>query len=179
VVSLELASRSGTGRRVTLVLRRRNDWPSYLVRFGAVPPVHLDLTNQSRQACISLSNHLIANPSLLASCASPIVELGAGVGLLSLVAARLNSKTHIVATDADESVLEQLVGNVTLSELSIQSVRRRKGADGFARRRVGYAGASKKARLGTRVLSTGYQTRVGAMGSRSVRRSTRADHFGC
>ncbi|GAA5875635.1 hypothetical protein JCM8547_000896 [Rhodosporidiobolus lusitaniae] len=70
------------------------------------------------QACIALSNHLIAFPSILTS-SSTILELGAGIGLLSLVAARLSysigsdeQKTRIVATDVDEKVLEMLEGNI-------------------------------------------------------------------
>jgi predicted nicotinamide N-methyase len=74
----------------------------------------------SRQACIALSNHLIASPSALSS-SDNILELGAGVGLLSLVAARLLSREgaaeqvklkRVVATDVDEKVLEMLEGNV-------------------------------------------------------------------
>lgn len=74
-----------------------------------------------RQACISLSNHLIASPSLLASTsAAPlptVLELGAGVGLLSLVAGRsAPDGARIVATDVDDKVLQQLEDNVELSE---------------------------------------------------------------
>ncbi|ORY79734.1 hypothetical protein BCR35DRAFT_94231 [Leucosporidium creatinivorum] len=74
------------------------------------------------QACISLSNHLIASPSLLAPSpsASPptILELGAGVGLLSLVAGRLApDDARLVATDVDEKVLQQLEENVELNDL--------------------------------------------------------------
>ncbi|GAA5912811.1 hypothetical protein JCM6882_000435 [Rhodosporidiobolus microsporus] len=73
------------------------------------------------QACIALSNHLIATPSLLAS-PSPVLELGAGVGLLSLVAARIQAEAEagaakIIATDVDEKVLEMLEGNIKLNGL--------------------------------------------------------------
>lgn len=72
-----------------------------------------------RQACIALSNHFIASPTPLLR-SHDIVELGAGVGLLSLVAAKLKGggggEGKIVSTDIDEKVLELLEGNVKLSE---------------------------------------------------------------
>jgi predicted nicotinamide N-methyase len=73
-----------------------------------------------RQACIALSNHFIADPSTIQE-ARNIVELGAGVGLLSLVAATLreeaeNGAGKIVTTDVEENVLELLGANVRLSE---------------------------------------------------------------
>ncbi|BGP38208.1 hypothetical protein JCM10449v2_002137 [Rhodotorula kratochvilovae] len=74
------------------------------------------------QACIALSNHLIASPAPLRR-ARRILELGAGVGLLSLVAARLiraeggDGQGRVVATDVDEKVLELLEGNIQLNEL--------------------------------------------------------------
>ncbi|GAA6025080.1 hypothetical protein JCM10207_003401 [Rhodosporidiobolus poonsookiae] len=77
------------------------------------------------QACIALSNHLLASPSILTST-STILELGAGVGLLSLVSARLlqpasgetERRGKIVATDVDEQVLRMLEGNIALNDLS-------------------------------------------------------------
>ncbi|BGP14135.1 hypothetical protein JCM10213_002432 [Rhodosporidiobolus nylandii] len=77
------------------------------------------------QACIALSNHLIARPSLL-SGPSNILELGAGVGLLSLVSAQLlagqpaseERRRRIVATDVDERVLGMLEGNIALNNLT-------------------------------------------------------------
>ncbi|GAA5839700.1 hypothetical protein JCM11251_002566 [Rhodosporidiobolus azoricus] len=77
------------------------------------------------QACIALSNHLIASPALLTD-SSAIVELGAGVGLLSLVAARIREGSgagqgggagKIVATDVDDRVLELLRSNIKLNDL--------------------------------------------------------------
>ncbi|GAA5933254.1 hypothetical protein JCM3775_002586 [Rhodotorula graminis] len=72
------------------------------------------------QACIALSNHLIAAPHVLER-SSRIIELGAGVGLLSLVAARLwraaGRRGRIVATDVDEKVLDVLTSNLELNEL--------------------------------------------------------------
>ncbi|BGP30322.1 hypothetical protein JCM10296v2_002076 [Rhodotorula toruloides] len=77
------------------------------------------------QACIALSNHLLANPAALLS-ANRILELGAGVGLLSLVTARIlhdqsakggTEGRRIVATDVDERVLEMLRGNIALNSL--------------------------------------------------------------
>ncbi|BGP06281.1 hypothetical protein JCM10049v2_002102 [Rhodotorula toruloides] len=78
------------------------------------------------QACIALSNHLLANPAAVLS-ANRILELGAGVGLLSLVAARIKQdalaeggteeKKRIVATDVDKKVLEMLRGNIALNSL--------------------------------------------------------------
>lgn len=68
-----------------------------------------------RQACICLSNHLIAQPSILEE-ALDVLELGAGVGLLSLVAGCLAPSCRITASDVDDRVLEQLARNVELSE---------------------------------------------------------------
>ncbi|BGP23041.1 hypothetical protein JCM10295v2_001934 [Rhodotorula toruloides] len=77
------------------------------------------------QACIALSNHLLANPAPLVFAAR-ILELGAGVGLLSLVAARIcqdrdatgrTEGKRIVATDVDEKVLEMLQENIALNSL--------------------------------------------------------------
>ncbi|KAI5474781.1 calcium:hydrogen antiporter [Pseudohyphozyma bogoriensis] len=72
-----------------------------------------------KQACIALANHLLASPSPLPSS---ILEVGAGVGLLSLVCARIllgqeegQNLPRVVATDVDESVLERLEGNVELN----------------------------------------------------------------
>ncbi|KAM0755984.1 hypothetical protein T439DRAFT_17368 [Meredithblackwellia eburnea MCA 4105] len=73
-------------------------------------------------ACIALSNHLIHDPSLVTSSDS-IIELGAGVGLLSLVAAKLNQSSKsskIIATDVDEGVLQRLEKNVELNNLETQ-----------------------------------------------------------
>ncbi|GAA5999391.1 uncharacterized protein JCM10292_001256 [Rhodotorula paludigena] len=76
------------------------------------------------QACIALSNHLIASPAPVFR-ARRILELGAGVGLLTLVAARLaqqgqngdDVRRRFVATDVDEKVLETLQGNVRTNNL--------------------------------------------------------------
>ncbi|GAA5915163.1 hypothetical protein JCM8208_002156 [Rhodotorula glutinis] len=72
------------------------------------------------QACIALSNHLIAAPHVLER-SSRIIELGAGVGLLSLVAARLwrtaGRRGQVVATDVDEKVLDVLTSNLELNGL--------------------------------------------------------------
>jgi predicted nicotinamide N-methyase len=93
-------------------------WPTSFLTFLA-----------NRQACVALSNHLISSPSVLTSSRN-ILELGAGVGLLSLVSARLlvSSETRaeenlrrIVATDVDEKVLEMLEGNVELSTSALPS----------------------------------------------------------
>jgi len=82
----------------------------------------LDIAAESpfahRQACIALSNHLIAAPHVLER-STRIIELGAGVGLLSLVAARLwrtaGRRGQVVATDVDEKVLDVLTSNLELS----------------------------------------------------------------
>ncbi|GAA6062006.1 hypothetical protein JCM10212_006081 [Sporobolomyces blumeae] len=75
------------------------------------------------QACISLSNHFVASREAVCR-ARNVVELGAGVGLLSLVSATLmrdangdEGEGRIVATDVDEKVLELLDGNVRLNRL--------------------------------------------------------------
>ncbi|GAA5992484.1 hypothetical protein JCM10908_000842 [Rhodotorula pacifica] len=63
------------------------------------------------QACVALSNHLLANPAVVQPH-NRILELGAGVGLLSLVCAKLSATTRITATDVDEKVLEILEANI-------------------------------------------------------------------
>ncbi|GJN88324.1 hypothetical protein Rhopal_001289-T1 [Rhodotorula paludigena] len=76
------------------------------------------------QACIALSNHLIASPAPVVR-ARRILELGAGVGLLTLVAARLaqqgekgdEARRRFVATDVDEKVLETLQQNIRSNDL--------------------------------------------------------------
>lgn len=108
---------------------RRYNRVTYMVRppasFLAAPPSDPSSFSLRRQACIALSNHLIASPSIL-SASSSILELGAGVGLLSLVAARIREGAaptggtaggKIVATDVDERVLAMLEGNIKLSAL--------------------------------------------------------------
>ncbi|GAA5971590.1 hypothetical protein JCM11641_000653 [Rhodosporidiobolus odoratus] len=76
------------------------------------------------QACIALSNHLLATPSVLDEC-TRILELGAGVGLLSLVTAKLleagregREEGRIVATDVDSRVLAMLEENIELNNLN-------------------------------------------------------------
>ncbi|GAA6037068.1 hypothetical protein JCM8097_005535 [Rhodosporidiobolus ruineniae] len=77
------------------------------------------------QACIALSNHLLASPSRL-SPVHNILELGAGVGLLSLVTAKLlhseagggEERRRVVATDVNDRVLEMLQDNIELNGLS-------------------------------------------------------------
>ncbi|GAA5931644.1 protein-lysine N-methyltransferase [Sporobolomyces koalae] len=71
------------------------------------------------QACIALSNHFLADPSRIVESRN-IVELGAGVGLLSLVAATLRQDQRdgkVISTDVDEKVLELLESNVRLNNL--------------------------------------------------------------
>ncbi|GAA5920116.1 hypothetical protein JCM5296_002520 [Sporobolomyces johnsonii] len=77
------------------------------------------------QACIALANHFLADPSPLLR-SRRTVELGSGIGLLSLVAAKLHADAadspaevaaRIVATDVDEKVLDMLQGNVELNRL--------------------------------------------------------------
>lgn len=92
-------------------------------------PLYLeaDLDCLQRQACVALSNHLLADPSSVLKH-DRIVELGAGVGLLSLVSAKLSAggaapktggaEPRIVATDVDEKVLEVLETNIAESESS-------------------------------------------------------------
>ncbi|SCV69487.1 BQ2448_2507 [Microbotryum intermedium] len=79
------------------------------------------LTNQInvlRKASIALSNHLIASPTLVsgATASTRVVELGAGVGLVSLVAASLNPTIRVLSTDVNPDVLAQLELNVCDSE---------------------------------------------------------------
>ncbi|GAA5900481.1 uncharacterized protein JCM6883_002859 [Sporobolomyces salmoneus] len=74
------------------------------------------------QACIALSNHFLVESEAIRE-SKRIVELGAGVGLLSLVAATLkqpqgeHERGTIVSTDVDEKVLELLDSNVKLNKL--------------------------------------------------------------
>ncbi|GAA5970947.1 hypothetical protein JCM21900_000681 [Sporobolomyces salmonicolor] len=77
------------------------------------------------QACIALANHFLADPSPLLR-ARRTVELGSGIGLLSLIAAKLHADAtdpllevaaRIIATDVDEKVLDMLQGNVELNRL--------------------------------------------------------------
>lgn len=83
------------------------------------------------QASISLANHFIARPELLAALGDrrgdgrrpPVLELGAGAGLLSLCCARLiasgksgDVEQKILATDVDETVLANLTRNIMLSK---------------------------------------------------------------
>jgi predicted nicotinamide N-methyase len=86
-----------------------------------------DLDCRHRQACVALSNHLLADPTLVLTH-KRIIELGAGVGLLSLVSAKLSAggaapeiegaEPRIVATDVDEKVLEMLQANIAESKSS-------------------------------------------------------------
>lgn len=78
------------------------------------------------QASVSIANHLIARPDALAlrSPGAPVLELGAGAGLLSLVCGRLMDQgvggdrgRKVLATDVDEGVLLNLRANVERSEL--------------------------------------------------------------
>lgn len=76
----------------------------------------------SRQACVALSNHLLADPRTVERH-EHVIELGSGVGLLSLVCARLSrretspaKRRRIVATDVDDKVLEMLEANIAESE---------------------------------------------------------------
>ncbi|KAL8280996.1 hypothetical protein RQP46_006675 [Phenoliferia psychrophenolica] len=69
-------------------------------------------------AGVALSNHVLCRSEPL-TAATSILELGAGAGFFSLVAARASPATaKIVATDFDENVLERLGTNITLNELS-------------------------------------------------------------
>ncbi|TKA55043.1 hypothetical protein B0A53_02518 [Rhodotorula sp. CCFEE 5036] len=81
----------------------------------------IDSNHGLAQACVALSNHLLADPTLVLTH-KRIIELGAGVGLLSLVSAKLSAggaapeiegaEPRIVATDVDEKVLEMLQANI-------------------------------------------------------------------
>ncbi|KDE06474.1 hypothetical protein MVLG_03128 [Microbotryum lychnidis-dioicae p1A1 Lamole] len=66
------------------------------------------------KASIALSNHLIASPTLVSGAAVPptVVELGAGMGLVSLVAASLHPTIRVTSTDVNPDVLVQLDQNV-------------------------------------------------------------------
>lgn len=68
-----------------------------------------------RQACIRLANHLIADREIVHS-AKVVLELGAGVGLLSLVAARLAPAISVLSSDVDDQVLLHIENNVARSQ---------------------------------------------------------------
>lgn len=95
---------------------RRNDRLTYLVRlvlFQYQTSAHDFGAVNCRHACILLSNHLLA---LHPTSASSVLELGAGVGLLSLLSARSSPiGTKITSTDVDEHVLERLSENILIS----------------------------------------------------------------
>ncbi|GAA5968256.1 hypothetical protein JCM3765_000866 [Sporobolomyces pararoseus] len=73
------------------------------------------------QACIALGNRFLFDPSTIESFEN-IIELGSGVGVLSLICAKIKQnqikggKGKIIATDVDEKVLELLKQNVKLNE---------------------------------------------------------------
>ncbi|SGY76600.1 BQ5605_C005g03502 [Microbotryum silenes-dioicae] len=71
------------------------------------------------KASIALSNHLIASPTLVSGAAVPptVVELGAGMGLVSLVAASLHPTIRVTSTDVNPDVLVQLDQNVRINGL--------------------------------------------------------------
>ncbi|GAA5980810.1 hypothetical protein JCM5350_003715 [Sporobolomyces pararoseus] len=76
------------------------------------------------QACIALGNHFLIDSKIIKSSRN-IIELGSGVGVLSLICARI--KKHqtgdddevgkVLATDVDEKVLELLKENIELNGL--------------------------------------------------------------
>ncbi|KAM0792588.1 hypothetical protein ACM66B_005249 [Microbotryomycetes sp. NB124-2] len=68
------------------------------------------------QACIKLANHLIAKSNVLQT-ATTVVELGAGVGLLSLIAASVSPSTRVITTDVFDQVLDKLETNVSRNKL--------------------------------------------------------------
>ncbi|SCZ97233.1 BZ3500_MvSof-1268-A1-R1_Chr4-2g07076 [Microbotryum saponariae] len=83
-------------------LLRRDRWKSVVTH------------EEGRMISAALSNHLIASPTLVSGVAAPptVVELGAGVGLVSLVAASLHSTIRVISTDVNPDVLVQLEQNV-------------------------------------------------------------------
>lgn len=97
-----------------LTIHCRDYGPTHLVSHGAKLSNMLLTFLAHRQACIALSNHVLADSSFLTESASPIIELGAGAGLLSLLAARISNRM-VVSTDVDPSVLAQLEGNIRSS----------------------------------------------------------------
>ena len=77
------------------------------------------------QASVALANHLVARPETLAlrSASAPVLELGAGAGLLALVCGRLVEEgttgdrgRKLLATDVDEGVILNMRDNIERSE---------------------------------------------------------------
>ncbi|KAK4058620.1 hypothetical protein OIO90_000064 [Microbotryomycetes sp. JL221] len=68
------------------------------------------------QACIMLANHLISDPVVFEDTCD-VLELGAGVGLLSLVAAMVLKPANVMTTDVFDQVLEKLERNVARNRM--------------------------------------------------------------
>lgn len=75
---------------------------------------HTSVGLQSWASSIVLAERMCANPAQFGLGASPsrILELGAGTGLLSIVAAKLSPSSDIVATDFHPDVLANCIANV-------------------------------------------------------------------
>lgn len=95
-----------------------------------LPPPHLPITLQESpnlisgalttghrtwEAALALCEYLLVHKELLQSC-QYLLELGAGTGMVALVAARLGV-SRIMATDGDEAVVDTLAHNVKLNQL--------------------------------------------------------------
>jgi len=70
------------------------------------------------EASLRLSEYFIQNPQICQN--KNIIELGAGVGLLSLICAKLGAKS-ILATDVNHDVLQRLQQNIKANQLLLES----------------------------------------------------------
>ena len=72
-------------------------------------------------ASLVLSNAIVSNSSITSSWldyndSSPILELGAGTGLVSIILANQNTKHHIISTDLPE-IIDNLAQNIKLNNI--------------------------------------------------------------
>ena len=74
---------------------------------------------RSWQACLCLVEYLAANKHLVSG--KTVVELGAGVGLLGLMMARMASR-RVIMTDCDECVLQRIQDNVSINGMASEVV---------------------------------------------------------
>ncbi|ORX64279.1 hypothetical protein BCR32DRAFT_273162 [Anaeromyces robustus] len=69
------------------------------------------------EASLRLSEYFIQNPKICKN--KNIIELGAGIGLLSLICAKLGAKT-VLATDVNCDVLQRLQQNIEANQLLLE-----------------------------------------------------------
>jgi predicted nicotinamide N-methyase len=72
------------------------------------------------ESSLHLGNHLLHNPSLIAS--KSILELGAGTGYVSLLCAKYLHASHVIATDISPEVISSIETNIYLNDLQDTSL---------------------------------------------------------